>query len=71
LPPIVRKAHLKNEDMTRKKLAFFLAYTSFFFAQELAYELSQTGAYCLHLFVCCSPDGVQGAKSPAAGTNRR
>ena len=33
---MVREAHLKNEDMTRKKLAFSLAYASFFFAQELA-----------------------------------
>ena len=37
LPPTVREAHLKNEDMTRKKLAFSMAYTSFFFAQELAF----------------------------------
>jgi hypothetical protein len=43
----VREAHLKNEDMTRKKLAFSLAYASFFFAQELAIFLFQTGANCL------------------------
>jgi hypothetical protein len=45
----VREAHLKNEDMAWKKLAFSLAYASFFCAQELAIYLVQTGAYCLFL----------------------
>jgi hypothetical protein len=47
--PSVREAHLKNEDIAWKKLAFSLAYASFFYAQELAIYLFQTGAYCLFL----------------------
>ncbi len=65
-PPTVREAHLKNEDMTRKKLAFSLAYASFFFVQELAVYLFQAGAYCLFYSFVERRVEYRGS-SPAAG----